>query len=141
MAGATVEVKYFNSFVLRKTNQTTNQPIWDGSMGIPSDKGGYPVVASGTNKAENWAIEEARIRGGYNNTSTSYGARAYLVEEEPNSYIRFNALIYSGIFNSRTGINDTNVFSTGQEINKATDPDNGSIQRLYAEDKKLIIFQ
>ena len=141
MAGATVEVKYFNSFVLRKTNQTTNQPIWDGSMGIPSDKGGYPVVASGTNKAENWAIEEARIRGGYNNTSTSYGARAYLVEEEPNSYIRFNALIYSGIFNSRTGINDTNVFSTGQEITKATDPANGSIQRLYAEDTNLIIFQ
>jgi len=141
MAGATVEVKYFNSFVLRKTNQSTNQPIWDGSMGIPSDKGGYPVIASGTNKAENWAIEEARIRGGYNNTSTSYGARAYLVEEEPNSYIRFNALIYSGIFNSRTGINDTNVFSTGQEITKATDPANGSIQRLYAEDTNLIIFQ
>jgi len=142
MAGATVEVKYFNSFVLKKTNQASHQPIWNGSMGIPSDKGGYPVVSSGsTDNANNWAIEEARIRGGYNNTSTSYGAKAYLVEEEPNAYVRFNALIYSGIFNSKTGVNDTNVFSTGQSISKATDPANGSIQKLYAEDTNLIILQ
>jgi hypothetical protein len=142
MAGATVEVKYFNSFVLKKTNQASHQPIWNGSMGIPSDKGGYPVVSAGsTDNANNWAIEEARIRGGYNNTSTSYGAKAYLVEEEPNAYVRFNALIYSGIFNSKTGVNDTNVFSTGQSISKATDPANGSIQKLYAEDTNLIILQ
>ena len=71
----------------------------------------------------------------------SYGARAYLVETEPNSSIRFNSLIYSGIFNSRTGINNTNVFNVGQDITKSVDPANGSIQKLYAEDTNLIIFQ
>tara|TARA_R110002167_G_scaffold90328_1_gene243585 strand:- start:96 stop:1586 length:1491 start_codon:yes stop_codon:yes gene_type:complete len=139
--GAVVEVKYFNTFVLKKTNATQDQPLWNGSMGIPDDKGGFPVVSTGTDQTENWAIEEARIRGGYNNTSTGYGAKAYLVEEEPNAYVRFNALIYSGIYNSRTGINDTNVFNVGQDISKATDPANGSIQRLYAEDTNLVIFQ
>jgi len=139
--GAVVEVKYFNNFVLKKTIGSNAQPLWNGSMGIPSDKTGFPVVSSGTTQDENWAIEESRIRGGYNNTSTGYGAKAYLVEEEPNGYIRFNALIYSGIYNSRTGINDTNVFSVGQDISKATDPANGSIQRLYAEDTNLNIFQ
>ena len=110
MAGAVVEVKYFNSFVLKKTNKNS-LPVWNGSYGIPASKGGYPVV-SVTNEDNSWAIEESRIRGGYNNTSTDYGAKAYLGEEEPNSTIRNNALIYSGIFNSTTGINKTNVFSS-----------------------------
>ena len=139
MAGAVIEVKYFNSFVLKKTNK--NQlPVWNGSYGIPASKGGYPVIPS-TNEDNSWAIEESRIRGGYNNTSTDYGARAYLVEEEPQASHRGNALIYSGIFNSRTGINQTNVFSTAEEITKAADPVNGSIQKLYAEDTNLVIFQ
>ena len=70
------------------------------------------------NKLEDWSIEEARIRGGFNNTSVDFGAKAYLVEEEPEGYIRFNSLIYSGIFNSRTGLNKTNVFSTADDIEK-----------------------
>jgi hypothetical protein len=128
--GATVEVKYFNSFVLKKTSDNQDQPKWYGSWGIPASIDGGFDEASVPNQPNDWAIEEARIRGGYNNTSTDYGAKAYLVEEEPAGYTRFNALIYSGIFNSRTGINNTNVFSTADDITKATDPANGSIQTL-----------
>jgi hypothetical protein len=139
--GAVVEVKYFNSFVLKKVATADNNIMWNGSDGIPSNvAGGYPVV-NNTNVPSNWAIEEARIRGGYNNTSTDYGAKAYLVEDEPNAVTRFNTLIYSGIFNSRTGINNTNVFSTADDITKSTDPANGSVQKLYAEDTNLVIFQ
>jgi hypothetical protein len=138
---ASVEVKFFNSFLLKKVSNSSFSPVWNGSTGVPSGlNGSYPVVGT-TNVDSDWAIEEARIRGGYNNTSTGYGAKAYLVEEEPAGYRRFNALIYSGIFNSRTGINNTNVFSTAQDIEKATDPSNGSIQKLYAEDTNLFIFQ
>ena len=141
MAGAVIEVKYFNTFVLKKTVVNTSETIvWNGSFGIPAAKGGYPVV-TGTIDESNWAIEESRIRGGFNNTNVDYGVRAYLVEEEPNSTIRFNSLIYSGIFNSRTGINNTNVFSTADDITKSADPANASIQKLYAEDTNLVIFQ
>ncbi len=143
--GAVVEVKYFNSFVLKKTVNnvvTPDQVIWNGSFGIPQAKGGYPVVAaSSTNGDNNWAIEESRIRGGYNNVSTDYGAKAYLVEEEPNAVTRGNSLIYSGVFNSRTGVNNTNVFSVADNITKSADPANGTIQKLYAEDTNLTIFQ
>jgi hypothetical protein len=59
----------------------------------------------------------------------------------PKSSIKFNGLIYSGIFNSRTSINQTNVFSVAEEITKSVDPANGSIQKLYAEDTNLIVFQ
>lgn len=143
--GAIIEVKYFNSFLLKKVDSndyTGSAPIpsWNGSTGIPQDIGGYPALSNEDN-TNDWTVEEARIKGGYNNTNVDYGVRAYLVEEEPNAVNRVNSLIYSGIFNSRTGINDTNVFSVAESITKSADPANGSIQKLYAEDTNLIIFQ
>lgn len=140
MAGAIIEIKYFNTFILKKTNNTNITPVWNGSFGIPEDLGGYPVQ-TGVDRDDSWAIEESRIRGGYNNTSVDFGAKAYIVEDEPVGTRRFNTLIYSGIFNSRTGINNTNVFSVGEDITKSLDPANGSIQKLYAEDTNLNIFQ
>ena len=98
-------------------------------------------MQTGLDRDDSWAIEESRIRGGYNNTSVDFGAKAYIVEDEPVGTRRFNTLIYSGIFNSRTGINNTNVFSVGEDITKSLDPANGSIQKLYAEDTNLNIFQ
>ena len=142
--GAVVEVKYFNSFLLKKTiRDTLGPPQWNGSTGVPKNvAGAYPVFPlTETNAEASWLIEESRIRGGYNNTNISYGVRAYLVEDQPNSSVRFNSLIYSGIFNSRTGINDTNVFSVADDITKSVDPANGSIQKIYAEDTNLIVFQ
>ena len=144
MAGAVIEVKYFNTFLLKQVNTTSEEPVWNGSFGIPGLSnglaGGYPVV-SGVGGNFQWALEESRIRGGYNNTSTDYGAKAYIVEDEPQSSNRVNSLIYSGIFNSRTGINRTNVFSVAEDITKTADPANGSIQKLYAEDTNLTILQ
>jgi len=84
--------------------------------------------------ANDWVIEESRIRGGYNNVSVDYGVKAYAVEDEPNQSHRFSSLIHSGIFNSRTGVNQTNQFSVGEDITRTIDPANGSIQKLYAED-------
>jgi hypothetical protein len=140
--GAVVEVKYFNSFVLKKIAIANSDIKWNGSEGIPDNvPGGYPQPFEASNAENSWIIEEARIRGGYNNTSTDYGAKAYLVEDEPNAVTRFNTLIYSGIFNSRTGVNNTNVFSTADDITKSADPANGSVQKLYAEDTNLVIFQ
>jgi len=136
---AIIEVKYFNSFLLRKAMPSSNEPTWNGSTGVPVAIGGFQRDTS--EGVGSWVVEEARIRGGYNNTNVDYGVKAYLVEDEPNAVDRGNSLIYSGIFNSRTGINDTNVFSVGAEITKSADPANGTIQKLYAEDTNLIIFQ
>jgi len=146
---AIIEVSYFNAFLLKKTVDKTNTnptqqfPVWNGSFGIPVPvPGSYPVTGvTPSDDGTSWAIEEARIRGGYNNTNIDYGVKAYLVEDNPDASFRINAMIYSGIYNSRTGINNTNVFSVGEDITKAVDPANGSIQKLYAEDTNLIIFQ
>ena len=125
---AIIEVKYFNSFLLRKTVDSNGDPVWKGAN--PAD-----------NTAKDWIIEESRIRGGYNNTSVDFGAKAYLVADTNKGSIRSSGLIYSGIFNSRTGINNTNQFPVGEEITRSLDPSNGSVQKLHAENTNLTILQ
>ena len=126
---AIIEVEYFNSFVLAKTVGEEDIPTWRYD----------PELASNDNK--NWFIEESRITGGYNNTTVDFGAKAYIVSNKMGASIRGNSMIYSGVYNSRTGINNTNQFSVGEDISRSADPINGSIQKLYAEDTNLTIFQ
>ena len=127
-----IEVAYFNSFLLKRLQNSSSVNTF------PNWLGGVPDNAD---PDKHWYVEEARIRGGYNNTSTDYGVKAYIVEDEPKSQRLTNGLIYSGIFNSKTGFNETNVFSVGESITKSVDPAYGSIQKLYAEDTNLNIFQ
>ena len=129
--------------VTQEVNQTTIR--FDGALSLTnltSYSFGYtwtgPQVS---NPDEDWYIEESRIRGGYNNVSTDYGVKAYIVEDQDAQTRRGNSLIYSGIFNSRTGINQTNQFSVAEEITRSVDPISGSIQKLFAEDTNLLIFQ
>ena len=89
----------------------------------------------------NWIIEESRIKGAFNAPSTDYGVKAYLLDEEYTAITRKNNIIYSGLFNSKTNVNETNVFSSAQSITFAAPEQYGSIQKLYSEDTKLLIFQ
>ena len=99
----------------------------------------YPSTSLAANKE--WHIEESRIKGGFNEKTVDFGVKAYAVDKKYNRNHRKNAMIYSGIYNSRTGVNDTNQFSIGESITKAVDSVYGSIQKLYAEDTNLLIFQ
>ena len=153
---ATIELKYFNTFWLKRMKNlasatandepilpTFNDPLIPENVPLSFT---YGVDAAETydiniNTLEDWMIEESRIRGGYNNQSVDFGVKAYLVEDESKQTHKASGLIHSGIFNSRTGINQTNQFSVGEDITRTIDPANGSIQKLYAEDTNLIIFQ
>jgi len=128
---------------LGQTPDYTRFPVYmDRTPNYPGETYGNPPVDTNfiTNTLD-WYVEESRIRGGYNNVSTDLGVRAYLEEEEPIQQHRFNALIYSGLYNSQTGFNGTNQFIVGESITRALDPVNGQIKKLYAEDTNLIVFQ
>ena len=129
----TLEVGYFNSFYMKRL---ADLPTGNGETGSTNYTSPTTSVIQ-----EDWYVEESRIRGGYNNTSTDLGVKAYIVEDNDAQQRRKNSLIYSGIFNSRTGVNQSNQFSTAEEITRSVDPSGGSIQKLYAEDTNLIIFQ
>ena len=114
---ARIPVKYYNTYVLKKINSQPELRDFD------------------------YYVEEARIRGGYNNVQTGLSPRAFLISDQKGTDILGNSIIYSGVFNSRTGINQTNHFASGEDITRTVDPSNGTIQKLYAEDTNLIIFQ
>ena len=88
-----------------------------------------------------WYIEESRIRGGFNNAGMTLGVRAYTVDENPDGQYRTFSAIHSGIINTRTGYNESNVFSISEAIVKDLDPLFGSVQKFYAEDTNLFTFQ
>jgi len=135
----TIELSYFNTFWLKRLKNYTQYKEFDATGGGGLTAGVVPYIAP--NVYEDWFVEEARIRGGYNNTSVNLGVKAYLVEDEPQQQTFKNRLIYSGIINSRTGINNTNQFPIGEDITRSVDPVSGSIQKLYAENTNLLIFQ
>ena len=49
-----------------------------------------------------------------------------------------NTIIFSGIYNSINGINQTNQFNQAEAITKDLNPEYGSIQKLHARDGDLI---
>ena len=159
--GYVIEVDFFNAYWLKKTtaNVETN---YLGLGGFPFNSGvSYPgrsnqaqpsptgpkraIEVFGLNYyTENpyqWFFEEATIMGKFNGTVTDLGVKAYVNEPNPQQQHRFNSLIYSGVYNSRTGVNDTNVFSVADDLVRSADPQNGTIQLTYAEDTNLIVFQ
>ena len=135
----TIELSYFNTFWLKRLKNYTQYKEFDATGGGGLTAGVVPYIAP--NVYEDWFVEEARIRGGYNNTSVNLGVKAYLVEDEPQQQTFKNRLIYSGIINSRTGVNNTNQFPIGEDITRSVDPRSGSIQKLYAENTNLLVFQ
>ena len=157
-----IDIKYFNTFILKKnvndddtsSNASFRSPVF---AGLPYDPSGYPLFLTSNTTAtgrvslstpsdqdatdRNWVVEESRIRGGFNNTEVGYGVRAFLRKDTNDQRHRSNSMIYSGVFNSLTEVNNTNVFPTGEPITKSVDPYYGSIQKLHTLDNNLAILQ
>ena len=84
-------------------------------------------------------VESNRIRDDFNESFIRNGVRASTVLEEPyEEERRKHGLIYSGLYNSTSGVNDLNQFIQAEKITKDLMPSYGSIQKLYARNKDLI---
>ena len=57
-------------------------------------------------------------------------------EEERRKY----GLIYSGLYNSNSCVNNLNEFNMGEQITKDLNPSYGSIQRLKTRDTDVVVF-
>ena len=84
-------------------------------------------------------VESNRIGDTYNKPYLTNGATASTTldkkyGEEKRSY----GLIYSGLYNSVSGVNDLNQFIAAEKITKDINPMHGSIQKLYARDSDLL---
>ena len=79
-------------------------------------------------------VESNRIKDDFNQVIIDKNPRASTTlqgeyEEERRKY----GLIYSGIYNSTSGVNETNQFIQAEKITKDINPEYGSIQKLYSK--------
>ena len=84
-------------------------------------------------------VESNRIRDNFNLPYILNGVKASTVlpdkyEEEHRKY----GLIYSGVYNSNSGVNDLNQFIQAEKITKDVNPIYGSIQKLHSRDTDLV---
>ena len=84
-------------------------------------------------------VESNRIRDNFNLPFISNGVKASttLAEQYKKEHRKYG-LIYSGIYNSTSGVNDLNQFIAAEKITKDINPIYGSIQKLHSRDTDLI---
>ena len=86
-------------------------------------------------------VESDRIRDDFNKVTIGKGVKASTTKtDQYKEERRKNSLIFSGIYNSNTGINKLNQFISLDDITKELNPTYGGIQKLYARDTDLIAF-
>ena len=86
-------------------------------------------------------VESNRIRDDFNAPQIDKGVKVSTVlAEQYKEERRKNGLIFSGIFNSTSGVNRLNQFIQGEAITKDLNPHYGSIQKLHARNTDLIVF-
>ena len=92
----------------------------------------------------NNGVESNRIRDDFNKQIIDKGVKVNtILEENYEEEKRTSGLIYSGIYNTNSGINNLNQFIQAEKITKDLNPDYGSIQKLYSRstaDGDLIAF-
>jgi len=78
-------------------------------------------------------VESNRVRDSFNLPFIQNGVRVSSTTDEPyKKENRKSGLIYSGIYNSTSGVNQLNQFSMAEKITKDLNPIYGSIQKLHS---------
>ncbi len=86
-------------------------------------------------------VESNRIRDDFNQPIIDKGAKVSTVlEENYEKERRSSGLIYSGIYNTNSGVNNLNQFIQAEKITKDLNPTYGSIQKLFSRNTDLVTF-
>ena len=86
-------------------------------------------------------LESNRIRDDFNEIYLINGVKASTTTQKTyEEEHRSTGLIYSGLYNSNSGVNDLNQFIMAEKITKDLNPTYGSIQKLFQRRISLIAF-
>ena len=84
-------------------------------------------------------VESNRFLDDYNAVTIDKGPRvSTILDTDYQEEEKFNGLIYSGIYNSKSSFNSLNQFIQGEKITKDLNPDYGSIQKLFTRNTNII---
>jgi hypothetical protein len=86
-------------------------------------------------------LESDRIYDDFNATELQYSPRVNAIVDDYKERHSFNAICYSGIYGQNTGIDRLNEFNLSIANFKYLHSEFGSIQKIYARDTDLLVFQ
>ena len=85
-------------------------------------------------------LESDRIRDDFNAPTIDNGVKVSTGLDTYGEERRSSGMIYSGIYNSTSGINELNEFNMAESITKDLNPMYGSIQALKTRDTNVVAF-
>lgn len=85
-------------------------------------------------------VESDRIRDDYNAPQIDNGVKVSTTFLNFGEERKQNGLIYSGLFNSISSVNNLNEFNQAEKITKDLNPTYGSIQALKTRDSDVVVF-
>tara|TARA_R100001463_G_scaffold705_4_gene3191 strand:+ start:3042 stop:9566 length:6525 start_codon:yes stop_codon:yes gene_type:complete len=85
-------------------------------------------------------VESDRIRDDFNAPMIDNGVRVSTTIEDYGQEDKTSGLIFSGLYNSISGVNDLNEFNMGENIIKNLNPEYGSVQALKTRDTDVVAF-
>lgn len=85
-------------------------------------------------------LESDRIRDDYNAPQIDNGVKVSTLLDSYGEERRGSGIIYSGIYNSTSGVNNLNEFNMAEKITKDLNPSYGSIQALKTRDTNVVAF-
>lgn len=147
-----IDVRGFSD---KKSSTPTNPPIFevepeDSPLEIYYEtENSYPIAQLATTQTLSYTncfsfgngVESDRIRDDYNAPTLGKGVRVSTVFEDNYQEERLKTgLIFSGIYNSKNGVNRLNQFIIAENITKDLNPMYGSIKKLHTRDTDLVVL-
>ena len=123
-------IKYRDSY----SGPSTDIYIKTGKESIHS--GSYTLPFSNCFNFTN-GVESNRIRDDFNAPTMKNGVKVSVTSSNYKEQQREHGLIFSGIYNSKNGVNNLNEFISSSGIKKDLNPQFGSIQILNARDTNI----
>ena len=85
-------------------------------------------------------LESTKLFDKFNSVEMSKGVRVNTPATRFAEERRKTGLLFSGLYNSKTGINELNQFNMSEGITKELEPNYGGIQKLFTLDTNLLAF-
>ena len=130
---------WFNNANALITGATVTQPT--GYYKIDKDVYKYEVKLGWHNcYSFGNGVESDRIRDDFNAPQIDNGVKVSTTINEYGKEDRSSSLIFSGLYNTTSGVNDLNEFNMGEKIIKDLNPEYGTVQALKTRDSDVVAF-
>ena len=115
--------------------------VLTGYYQIDNDVWEYPVQLSWFNcYSFGNGLESDRIRDDFNATTIDNGVKVSTTFSGYGQENKTSGLIYSGLYNSTSEVNNLNEFNMSEKITKDLNPTYGSIQMLKTRNTDVVVF-